>query len=638
MRSGTLAAWVLVAFATWGCGDSAPPSVLRDGPADAGAADGSAVDGAPRSQRVRADTEKGDERAPEVVLGDRLRNDDMLLAERRAAAWRLATLGESGLRELVASLDDGGDATFLALFALRRVEDPPQFVLDALGRYLLDAEYADTAAHVLSKFDPASFRYALRALSDEDPLVRAAGLHVLRYGEEHTREVAAAAVRALQDDDADVRSAAAVAVAQMREHVDLVVPGLVEYMSRGGDDAVFALNALRGLGEQAQPAVGAMTRLLGESDADLARQALAALAGIGPGAGAAVPEILRVASEAPTTTPAAVDALGRIGPWALTQALRADDDDVRAAAAKWMAYDADDADASEDVLAALGENLDHDDPEVRAMSIDALGVRGVGSAAPAIARRARDDNIGVRRSAMMGLGRIASTDPAVVAALVAGLDDPDFHVRRHAIGGLGNLGAAGAAGVPRLIDMLRNGGKLHHHAAGALGGIGPSARAAEAPLMAMLDDGDGWVRLAAGVALVRIVPPGGAAHETLHALRIHDEEAIRITLVRVLAAFPTPGLLATVADRVDDRNVSAREQAAKTLTAWGTVAERAAPALVARLAKERKYVVQRRLIEALAAVGGDAAEARAAISDFEASKDKSVREAASAALAALPAE
>lgn len=83
----------------------------------------------------------------------------------------------------------------------------------------------------------------------------------------------------------------------------------------------------------------------------------------------------------------------------------------------------------------------------RMEAVRRLELIGDRAAVPQLADRLRgDDSRYVRAAAARGLGRLGDGD--AVDALIAALDDRDFHVRQAALWALGEIGAAAEAALP----------------------------------------------------------------------------------------------------------------------------------------------------------------------------------------------
>lgn len=97
------------------------------------------------------------------------------------------------------------------------------------------------------------------------------------------------------------------------------------------------------------------------------------------------------------------------------------------------------------------------------------------------------DRVQVRETAVYTLAGSVSHSPAIVSALVRGLEDEDGRVRFHAALGLGRFGPAASNAVPFLVKALQPArAERAAIAARALGLIGPGAREAVPSLRPLL--------------------------------------------------------------------------------------------------------------------------------------------------------
>lgn len=155
----------------------------------------------------------------------------------------------------------------------------------------------------------------------------------------------------LDQEDATARAAAAVAVWQIDRHPKALL-ALEKMLAAGKDSQPHqAAVALARLGPEAGPAAAALVKALGHADADTARAAVGALAGMGNVAIAPLEKAL--ASPREQVRGNAVEALGKIGAQAvpaIIEALADSSPAVRRAAARGLARLGVEAKAAESAL------------------------------------------------------------------------------------------------------------------------------------------------------------------------------------------------------------------------------------------------------------------------------------------------
>ncbi len=208
------------------------------------------------------------------------------------------------------------------------------------------------------------------------------------------------------------------------------------------------MDAARALGRLGEPAVGALVDALSSPDADVRRQALDALAGMGPTAEAALPALraLRDQADGDEQIAFATAVLcilayppsGALEEW--RSLADSDDPELRAVAAAWvrLAYESDPEAAS----AVSRGSMSDAEPLVREYALrglmDAAGPSGADEP-DAVRPLLRDPDPTVRSLACVALMHAAPTDPATETAIAALLSDPDPAV-------------AGAAGRQLMAD------------------------------------------------------------------------------------------------------------------------------------------------------------------------------------------
>ena len=180
------------------------------------------------------------------------------------------------------------------------------------------------------------------------------------------------------------------------------------------------------------------------------------------------------------------------------------------------------------------------DAELRWRAARALGMSGDAKAASALRKAAADADPGVRAQAVFALARLGAKDEASITAIVARVTDPDASVRRATMAALRalrdqrdkvrplivkvledsdpsvvmpalhTLAEGGAEVVPALTDALDQ-KEARYWACLVLAEIGPAAKAAVPGLVKALADERPEVRIQALVALAEIGPEAKTA-------------------------------------------------------------------------------------------------------------------------------
>ncbi len=307
---------------------------------------------------------------------------------------------------------------------------------------------------------------------------------------------------------------------------------------------------------------------------ELRREALQAIAALGPAAREAIPALVRsTRDENEQVRYWAVEALRRIGPSAreaasaLVVALSDEAGPVRETARR--ALEAIGPAAGPALLPALAST----DAWLRANAAEALGTIGDarGPVVPALIRLLADDSLWVRASAAWALGQFGresrrATKP-LIAALVEDLRrDPTLRgvgqrVRvANLVFALGRIGKdAGEATAPVMSVLFDGDDSLRAVAAGALGGIGDKAAG---PLGRAVRGGPMPVRIEAARAL-RLMGPRGkkAVKDLVKVLETTDElEGGRELVVATADALGSMGKAArqalSILNRQRDRSVN----------------------------------------------------------------------------------
>lgn len=443
----------------------------------------------------------------------------------------------------------------------------------------------------------------------------------------------------------------------------------------GGSDwrlRLAALDALEGL-SGALPESAILQSLLGLlADADwrlrlAATQAVAKLGDV-----AATPQILsrlveNLRDEDWGVRSRAAQSLGSLGGAAATpevlahlSALLGDDDELaRVAAAKAIGA-LGGAAATPETLGRLAGRLGDQSRDVRAAAARALGNLGEAAVTPALldhlARLLSDDAASVRDAAALTVECLGSAAgvPAFLARLADLLGDEDWRIRSAAARAVGGLRSAGAAPevLAGLAALLKDEAwQARSAAARATGQLGGRAATPEilARLVERVGDGVRDVQRAAGTA-IRLLGSAAARPEVVSRLTQHlrmegeRPPGIRQAAAKALGdlggAAATPEVLAGLAERLEDRDGSARAAATKALGQMGATAAtpRVLTGLAARL-RDQDWGVRARAAQAVGALGGAAAtpEILEGLGELLGNEAEGVREAAVQALGGLGA-
>lgn len=156
--------------------------------------------------------------------------------------------------------------------------------------------------------------------------------------------------------------------------------------------------------------------------------------------------------------------------------------------------------------------LERDDPHVVATACRALEAYGMAAndAVPALVDATRSPSYRVRRAAFTGLLSASEGSDVAVAALIAGLSDPCWEVRKVAAFCLGVVADAGGGdgSVAELTALLGDpAARVREEAALALAAFGPRARNALETLEALATSEPEEDARAAAVRAVECVRP-----------------------------------------------------------------------------------------------------------------------------------
>lgn len=344
---------------------------------------------------------------------------------------------------------------------------------------------------------------------------------------------------------------------------------------------------------------------------EVRREAILALAEIGPAAAPAVAQLAAALDDKLVETPATY-ALGRIGK-------------IPAAAE-----------------AKIAKNVEGQDKVLRVVSLWALArihpedKQLVRQTTEQLIERLMEEDPRVRAAAARALAALEPGPEIAVPALQKVFEGADEEVVRAA---LDTLVQFGSPSVPRLIEALKYEG-VRGRVAFILGEIGPSAAPATEALAKLIDDKDPDVSNEAIHALAKIGPDAKAAVPALVAALKKRRGPICFALVFALGKI---GPDAVDAKPVLLKTVDSKDESLSLISAWSLTqihpqcpecAAKALPVLTAGLADPSPRF-RRGAAEALRSLGPRAKPAEAALKRLLDDEDPEVRQAAADALEAI---
>lgn len=451
-------------------------------------------------------------------VAKRLASDD--IATRLTALEQLESLapaeGESAVMAIASALEDKNPAVKIAALA----------ALASLGNQALPA--VDKIAGLIDSDDTVTSHNALVVLGTIGPAARGA------------RE---AIVAQLDSDDPAKVIHAVWALARISPRGDdaiaAALPKVAQAMVSNPDLRPDAIRALVTVG---RPGVKLVRRLLANENARVQFVATQIATGLGPEAGEATEDLVRIlgTDAPPMLLASAARALGSIGP------------------------------AASDATGPLGKLLSSEDVSVRANVADALGKIGVSS--PETVERlliaAKDENATVRREAMTALGAASvegDWNTRITTALIDGLNDENPGVQVASLEGLnrlglpkaellarelgdpkaaamaavllGEMGPDAAPAVPALEKALKSDlpPEVKLQVIVAMGAVGADAAVATPALVEALSDESSIVRYSAAYALGSIGPGAAAGVESLEKLAASEDAFEQLVATWALA-------------------------------------------------------------------------------------------------------
>jgi HEAT repeat protein len=399
------------------------------------------------------------------------------------------------------------------------------------------------------------------------------------------------------------------------DQLTTVIPVLVK--SLGSETPEVRNDAVMALGTCGNVAVPALADLVKGHAAkpDLAWQAAAALAMMGPAAKSTVPQLIdalksgdeRVASQAATT-------LGTIGPEA------------------------------KDAVPQLRPLVASDSVQVRMHAADALGDIGPAAhaAVPDLAKALRDSHAEMRRVAADALGKIGQASEAAVPALIVALHDDSGAVALHAAGALGQIGPKA---VPQLAAAIKD-PQRQQLAVMILADMGPAAKPAAKTLAATLDGFEGTLSerdhdfaREIVMTLAHIGPDAREAIPTLMKILTNEKHQVRggaaWALANIGAKEAVPILKKALETNDESKLHLAAPMALMLLEPGNDEFVRLAVPNLIQLLDHKANLIRREAANTLAMIGPKAAPAVEKLAATLGNPDPAVRTAALAALAAI---
>ena len=531
-----------------------------------------------------------------------------------------AAASADDMAEMIKSLDSGDLKQMeLALEAIADMGSDAAEAVPALQKLLPheNALIQAHAAHALGRIGkPAlpAIEALAKMITDEDDEVRIAALDALAAIEPGPETAVPLMISALTSEDTNIVLRALNSLADRGE---AIVPAMILAL---GDERTeyWALLVVQEIGPAAAAAVPAVEKLLGnKAEPELRMEAAMTLGKIGEASASAMPTLISLLEDPEKgVRHAVVFALGSIGPAAkpAVPKLRGnlDSDDVfeRTASAWALArIYPDNPLVKERAAIFLVEMLKDDEREVRQVAARSLLDLKPGPKimVPAFAELMQHSDEGVVNDA---LDAIASLGADAVPGLIRALAYPKIRMRVADI--LQRIGEDAAPAVPELIKAFEaeERTEVRREILFAIAHIGPAAVDAVAIGVKGTDDEDEGTRYAAFFALGKIGPPAMAAKA---ALKEHLEN--KDWYYSAAAAWA----LARIDE--DDPDVVAK----------------AIPLFLKGLESKEPFV-RHEACCSLAKMGPLAAEALPALEKAALDKDKSVSEAATAAIKAIKGE
>jgi HEAT repeat protein len=246
----------------------------------------------------------------------------------------------------------------------------------------------------------------------------------------------------------------------------------------------------------------------------------------------------------------------------------------------------------------------------------ALGT-GIMKTIPALIHGLKDDEYVVRRESAESLGEMGVDAPEVIYALIQSLGDEHKEVRKKVAWALGKIGLKAKNAVPSLIEALKDENTdVRYWAGWALGEIGTEAKEYLSKLIEALKDKNEDVREKVGLVLGKIGPSAKEAVPALiETLKDSSEEVVKKAAWALGRIGPeTKEVVPALIEALKSESAHVRYGAGMALGEIGPAAKEAVPSLIVAL-KDKDPDVRKKAALALGEIGPEAKEA---ISDLTA--------------------
>lgn len=429
---------------------------------------------------------------------------------------------DGSIAELTKSL--GSSDVAAQIEAMEKLEAMGPDASDAVAALteLLESDNAELQAHASAALGaigeaarPAAEKLAALVRNDNE-LVRREAIEALEDIRPGPRVMLPILAELLKDPNPVVRTRIMAAVAERGvDALRLLIPAL------GNEEtAYFACLIVAELGPGAKEAVPALVKLLDTKAPTLQREAIMALAAIGPDAAPAVEKLSGIV-DCPINGVPAIYALGSIGS------------------------------VPGDVNTKLVEKAEGEDPIVKTVSAWALAKlhpgdeRFVRRAAKLLVASLKSEDPNVRLAAVKALETLKADPKILRPIMLEALDNADEETT---VAMLDALVSLGPQIVPQLVAALKH-EKARHYVCYMLGELGPGAAPATEALAGLLADADEKTQSEAAFALAEIGPDAAAAVPALQkalesAGPVHFAAAYALGRIGQKAADAEPALLA----------------------------------------------------------------------------------------------